>query len=98
MLCGLFNKARKTLRKKSEILKALAHPIRLCILKGLMETKICNVTTMQYCLDLPQSTISQHLSKLKAANIIEGVIEGIKINYSILNEDAKKILSTIFEK
>ncbi len=63
-----------------------------------METKICNVTTMQYCLDLPQSTISQHLSKLKAANIIEGVIEGIKINYSILNEDAKKILSTIFEK
>jgi ArsR family transcriptional regulator len=40
--------------QKSELLKALAHPIRLCIVKGLMENK-SNVTNIQECLDLPRS-------------------------------------------
>lgn len=44
----------------AELLKALAHPVRLCIVKGLMDKK-CNVTHMQDCLELPQSTISQHI-------------------------------------
>jgi len=50
--------------QKSELLKALAHPIRLCIAKGLIE-KESNVTSIQECLGLPQSTISQHLFNLK---------------------------------
>lgn len=86
------------LKEKSEILKALAHPTRLCIAKGLLETEICNVTTMQSCLDVPQSTISQHLAKLKAAGIIAGEREGVKINYSVVNEDAKKIILALFGK
>lgn len=57
--------------QKSELLKALAHPTRLCIVKDLME-KESNVTNIQECLDLPQSTVSQHLFKLKAAGIIKG--------------------------
>lgn len=40
----------------AEILKALAHPVRLCIVKGLMN-KQCNVSHMQECLELPQSTV-----------------------------------------
>ena len=51
--------------KKAEILKALAHPIRLCIVKGLIEKK-CNVNFMKDCLGASQSNVSQHLSKLKA--------------------------------
>jgi len=47
--------------QKSELLKALAHPARLCIVKGLIE-KESNVTNIQECLDLPQSTISQQES------------------------------------
>jgi len=43
--------------QKSELLKALAHPIRMCIVKGLIE-KESNVTNIQECLDLPQSTVS----------------------------------------
>lgn len=54
-------------QKKAGILKALAHPIRLCIAKGLIEEKECNVTHMQECLGASQSSISQHLAKLKAA-------------------------------
>jgi len=35
--------------QKSELLKALAHPTRLCIVKGLTE-KESNVTHIQECL------------------------------------------------
>ena len=40
-------------------------------MKGLIDNQ-CNVTKIQECLAIPQSTVSQHLVKLKAAGIIEG--------------------------
>jgi len=81
--------------QKSELLKALAHPIRLCIVKKLIE-KENNVTKIQECLELPQSTTSQHLSKLKAAGIIEGNRNGLEINYRVISEDAKNIVTVLF--
>ena len=81
--------------QKSELLKALAHPARLCIVKGLIE-KESNVTNIQECLDLPQSTVSQHLFKLKAARIIKGERKGLKISYQIINEDIRKIIKILF--
>ncbi|MCK4260748.1 MAG: winged helix-turn-helix transcriptional regulator [Halanaerobiales bacterium] len=87
-----------TLKEKSEILKALSHPVRLCIVKGLMKTKVSNVTTIQDCLDIPQSTISQHIAKLKSAGIVDGTRDGVKIHYYVVNEDARKIISALFDK
>jgi ArsR family transcriptional regulator len=81
--------------QKSELLKALAHPIRLCIVKGLIE-KESNVTNIQECLDLPQSTVSQHLFKLKAAGIIKGERKGLEISYQVINEDVRKIINLLF--
>jgi len=81
--------------QKSELLKALAHPTRLCIVKGLIE-KESNVTSIQECLDLPQSTISQHLFKLKAVRIIKGEREGLKISYQVINEEVRRIIKILF--
>ncbi|MDD5016205.1 MAG: metalloregulator ArsR/SmtB family transcription factor [Atribacterota bacterium] len=81
--------------QKSELLKALAHPARLCIVKNLIE-KESNVTNIQECLGLPQSTISQHLFKLKAAGIIKGEREGLEISYQVINENVKEIINTLF--
>jgi len=81
--------------QKSELLKALAHPTRLCIIKGLIE-KESNVTNIQECLDLPQSTVSQHLSKLKAAGIIKGERNGLEISYQVINDDIRKIIKVLF--
>lgn len=83
--------------KKAEILKALAHPVRLCIVKQLCEGGSSNVTHMQNCLDKPQSTVSQHISRLKAAGIIVGKRHGLEITYSVKNENVKRIISTLFE-
>ncbi|WP_053957203.1 ArsR/SmtB family transcription factor [Inediibacterium massiliense] len=82
--------------KKSKILKALAHPVRLCIVLNLYHNGPINVTHMQNCLDKPQSTISQHISTLKAADIIVGERKGTEILYSIKNDEVKKILQALF--
>ena len=81
--------------QKSELLKAISHPIRLCIVKGLME-KESNVTNIQECLDLPQSTVSQHLFKLKVAGIIKGKRKSLEISYQVINDDIRKIIRMLF--
>ncbi|CAH2212057.1 ArsR/SmtB family transcription factor [Tepidibacter aestuarii] len=80
----------------SELLKALAHPVRLCIVKGLLEAGSSNVSNMQNCLDMPQSTISQHVSKLKSAGIIKGDRNGLEIIYSVSNDKVKNIIKALF--
>lgn len=81
----------------SELLKLLGHPARLCILIGILEKENCgcNVTYMQSCLNIPQSTVSQHLSKLKSAGIIKGERNGLEIQYRIVNDDVKKIVQAL---
>ncbi|MFZ5354484.1 MAG: ArsR/SmtB family transcription factor [Bacillota bacterium] len=81
----------------AEILKALAHPIRLCIVAGLIEKGQCNVSHMQSCMEMPQSTVSQHLQKLRAAGIIEGTRNGLEITYKVKDEKIKKIMKILEE-
>lgn len=81
----------------AETLKLIAHPVRLCIIRGLLENGECNVSHMQSCLDIPQSTVSQHLQKLRAAGIIEGRRNGLEIYYSIADERVKDIIEAIFQ-
>lgn len=85
-----------TLEAKAEILKALAHPARLCITANLYFKGKCNVTNIQHCMEMPQSTISQHLAKLKSAGIIKGIRNGLEIEYEVINEDAIGIIETLF--
>ncbi|MEL1134777.1 metalloregulator ArsR/SmtB family transcription factor [Desulfitobacterium sp. THU1] len=79
----------------AEILKALAHPIRLCIVNGILGSGECNVTHMQGCLDVPQSTISQHLQKLRTAGIVESKRNGLEVYYTIKNEKVAKLIDEI---
>ena len=79
----------------AEILKVLAHPVRLCIVKNLIDNGECNVCHMHTCLELPQSTVSQHLQKLRAAGIIEGKRNGLEIYYRVKDESVIKIINSI---
>lgn len=82
----------KAYNQTAETLKAIAHPVRLCIIKGLLEKGGCNVSFMQDCLDLPQSTVSQHLQKLRSLGIVETERNGLEINYSVKDEKIKHLI------
>ncbi|MFT5874196.1 MAG: DNA-binding transcriptional ArsR family regulator [Clostridium sp.] len=79
----------------TEILKVLAHPIRLCIVKSILDQGECNVSHMQTCLKVPQSTVSQHLAKLRYARVIEGRRHGLEVNYKIRDERIIKLINSI---
>lgn len=90
------NKDQEIYEKYAEILKALSHPIRLCITEGLINTNGCTVTHMNSCIDCSQSTLSQHIGKLKASNIIKGKRFGKEIVYSVISEEAIEIINLLF--
>ena len=85
----------KQIEQHAALLKAISHPIRLCIVNGLMSEKGCNVSKIEGCLGVPQSTVSQHLGKLKSAGIVEGRRNGTEVNYYVINEDVKKIVNCL---
>lgn len=81
----------------AELLKTLAHPVRICIVNGLLENGECNVSHMQNCLGAPQSTVSQHIQKLKAAGIIEGRRKGLEIYYQVTNEKVAALMQVLLD-
>lgn len=83
----------KAYNQTADTLKAIAHPVRLCILKGLLEKGSCNVTYMQECLELPQSTVSQHLQKLRSLGIVETERHGLEMIYSVKDDKIKQLIT-----
>jgi len=73
------------------VLKALSDPTRLQILYLLRNTDLC-VCEMVSLLKKPQSTLSHHLSILKAAELIKPRKKGIWIYYTFLNPEVRKFL------
>ena len=86
------------LARAAEMLKALSHPVRLCIVRGLWQSGGCNVAHMQQCLEAPQSTISQHLAKLRAVGIIEGERNGLEVVYRLKSRAVEQLLEGLFCK
>lgn len=82
----------------AEILKVLAHPVRLCIVKNLLEKGSCNVTNIHSCLGMPQSTISQHLQKLKGIGIIKGERNGLEIVYEVVDKRVEGIIKSLISE
>ncbi len=63
--------------------KAFAHPARVAIIQYLLKSNSCINGDLVQELGLAQATISQHLRELKDIGIIQGTIEGTRMNYCI---------------
>lgn len=86
--------------KIAKYAKAFAHPARVAILRLLIQKQACICGDIVDELPLSQSTVSQHLKELKAAGLIKGDIEGVKVCYCIDEKEweiAKKYLNELFE-
>ncbi len=71
------------LELSSEILRALAHPLRLKIVEFIDQNKRINVNKIYNTLKLEQSITSQHLKILRDAEILETKRTGKYIFYNL---------------
>jgi ArsR family transcriptional regulator, arsenate/arsenite/antimonite-responsive transcriptional repressor len=71
------------LNSTAVLFKALAHPARLAILQYLAETKVCITGDISDELPLSRTTVNQHLTLLKKAGLIQGTVDGVKVNYCL---------------
>ncbi len=85
----------KTVPDWPQIFKAIGHSTRYQIVMGLLEKDNCDVSTMQKILKVPQATLSQHLSVLKNAGVVEFKREGTRVCYSINSLALEKLLRQI---
>ena len=73
------------------IFKALGHPIRYEIVKFLLDEPKC-VCKLNENIKFTQSNLSQHLRILKDAGILKSEKYGLKIIYSVTNDEIKKLI------
>ncbi len=77
----------------SELLKALAHPTRLQIVAELLKGTKC-VTDIQDILPASQSNISQHLTVLRNARLVDFAQDGAQRCYYV---SRPKLTSSVIE-
>lgn len=80
------------LQTSAEILRALAHPLRMTILEFIDRNESVNVNKIYNTLNLEQSITSQHLRILRLAGLVNTERDGKFIHYSI---DYDKMGNTI---
>ncbi|MFB5553106.1 ArsR/SmtB family transcription factor [Bacillus cereus] len=90
-----FYTEQNELDRIAEVLRALAHPIRLQIVHQLLKKNALNVTELQQYFDLPQSTVSQHLIKLKSHKVVVNERKGLEVFYRVDNEKVKQTLKIL---
>ena len=83
------------LQVSSEVLRALAHPLRMKILEFIDKHKTINVNKIYNTLKLEQSITSQHLKILRLAGIVETSREGKFIHYSINYSKVQGVLKAV---
>ena len=75
----------------ARLLKALAHPARVAIVRRLAEQPHC-VHELVGELGLDQPLVSQHLRVLRAASLLESERQGREIVYSLRDEHVASIV------
>jgi DNA-binding transcriptional ArsR family regulator len=87
------NKAEKFDKSLQEIAtfsKVISHPARLAILRYLAESKECVSGDISAYIPLSRTTVSQHLKELRTLGLIQGDIDGTRINYCLNKEEIEK--------
>ena len=84
----------KGMVSEAMLLKSIGHPIRLNIVKVLLEEESC-VKNIWGCLDVPQATVSQHLAVLRSRGIVVAQRNGATVWYSVRDPRVKGIIAAL---
>ena len=80
----------------AEVLKALAHPVRLQIVDALGSGEKC-VSDIVKAVGGKQSVTSQQLNMMKDKGVLSCRRDGSRVFYRIENKNAIKLLSCIYD-
>ena len=79
----------------AELLAAMANPKRLLILCNLLDEEL-SVGELSERVQLAQSPLSQHLSKLRALRLVATRRDGQMIRYRLASAGVANILTTLY--
>ncbi|MES1054072.1 helix-turn-helix transcriptional regulator [Bacillus thuringiensis] len=85
----------KELERVAEVVRALAHPVRLQIVRQIIKKKSLNVSELQRYLAIPQPTVSRYLGKLKLHKVVACERKGLEVFYRVDDEKVKQILKIL---
>jgi len=77
------------------LLKTLAHPMRLMLVCTLVESEY-SVSRLEEMLDIHQPSLSQQLTVLRDANIVETRRDGKQIFYRLTAEKAAQLVAALY--
>jgi len=83
------------LERAANMLKALAHPMRVAILAQLEDGKKLSVTELHTNLGIEQSTASHHLGILKDKGVLASSREGKNTFYYLKHEGLRDIIACL---
>ena len=86
----------ETAQRVADVLKALAHPLRLRIVELLKGGRMC-VGDIVEELGVKQSITSQHLNLMRNRQVLTCHRDGAKIYYEIKNPNAIKLLHCVYD-
>ena len=76
---------------KADFFKSMASPMRLAMLEMLAE-RDASVTQLAEAVGLDVSTVSRHLSQLRAAGVVEATPQGATLVYRLPDERVGELL------
>lgn len=89
------NLTPEQLEKAANMLKAIAHPMRISILNFLEEGKKLTVTEIHELLKIEQSTTSHHLGILKDKGVLSSKRDGKNTYYFLKHNNLRQIVECV---
>lgn len=80
---------------RAELLKTIAHPLRLQIVHDLLAAGCRNVRCMEAHTGMSQSCISQHLQRLRAAGVVTAERIGNEVYYRASSREAAEVVAAL---
>ncbi len=85
---------QKMYELKSQIIQAVAHPIRLAIIEFLVDSEQCVCDIVDH-VGAQRSNVSRHLSLMLKAGILTSRKEGLKVIYTLRTPCIVKFLGCV---
>ena len=88
----------QTFDQAAEVLKTLAHPLRIRIILLLTKKRSMNVSTLQRRLKVDQTLLSYQLTRMRDRGLLDTARQGKEIHYSLPDSALSEIMKLVLDR